>query len=127
MANLQETLLDIAKAIVDSPDEVKVTVEEDEKSITLTLTVAPDDMGMVIGRHGRIAKAIRTVIKAASAQTGKKVSVMLRSSSSCVTFTSSGESTIALAMSSKVSCKLIILCLLAGRISQRCRSSSAGT
>ena len=52
MVNLQETLLDIAKAIVDSPDEVKVTTEEDEKSITLTLTVAPDDMGMVIGRHG---------------------------------------------------------------------------
>ena len=78
MVNLQETLLDIAKAIVDSPDEVKVTTEEDEKSITLTLTVAPDDMGMVIGRHGRIAKAIRTVIKAASANTGKKVSVDIR-------------------------------------------------
>ena len=78
MVNLQETLLDIAKAIVDSPDEVKVTVEEDEKSVTLTLTVAPDDMGMVIGRHGRIAKAIRTVIKAASAGCGKKVSVDIR-------------------------------------------------
>ena len=78
MVNLQETLLDIAKAIVDSPDEVRVTKEEDEKSITLTLTVAPDDMGMVIGRHGRIAKAIRTVIKAASANTGKKVSVDIR-------------------------------------------------
>ncbi len=78
MVNLQETLLDIAKAIVDSPDEVKVTQEEDEKTVTLTLTVAPDDMGMVIGRHGRIAKAIRTVIKAASVNTGKKVSVDIR-------------------------------------------------
>ncbi len=78
MISLQETLQDIAKAIVDSPDEVKVVQEEDEKTITLTLTVAPDDMGMVIGRHGRIAKAIRTVIKAASAQTGKKVSVDIR-------------------------------------------------
>ncbi len=78
MINLQDTLLDIAKAIVDSPDEVRVTTEEDEKSITLTLTVAPDDMGMVIGRHGRIAKAIRTVIKAASVNTGKKVSVDIR-------------------------------------------------
>ena len=75
MINLQETLLDIAKAIVDSPEEVKVTQEEDERSITLTLTVAPDDMGMVIGRHGKIAKAIRTVIKAASVNSGKKVSV----------------------------------------------------
>ena len=75
MINLQQTLTDIAKAIVDTPDEVKVVQTEDEKSITLTLTVAPDDMGMVIGRHGKIAKAIRTVIKAASVNTGKKVSV----------------------------------------------------
>ena len=75
MINLQETLLDIAKAIVDSPDEVTVDVAEEEKTITLTLSVAPDDMGMVIGRHGKIAKAIRTVIKAASVNTGKKVIV----------------------------------------------------
>lgn len=78
MANLQETLLDIAKAIVDNPDEVKVVTEEDERSITLTLSVASDDTGMVIGRHGRIAKAIRTVIKAASAGSGKKVNVEIR-------------------------------------------------
>ena len=78
MSSLQETLLDIAKAIVDSPDEVQVTAEEDERSITLTLTVSPDDMGMVIGRHGRIAKAIRTVIKAAAVNSGKKVNVDIR-------------------------------------------------
>lgn len=78
MINLQETLLDVAKAIVDSPDEVKVEQTEDEKGITLTLTVAPDDMGMVIGRHGKIAKAIRTVIKAASVSSGKKVNVEIR-------------------------------------------------
>ena len=75
MINLQETLLDIAKAIVDTPEEVKVTQTEDERTITLTLTVAPDDMGMVIGRHGKIAKAIRSVIKAASVNSGKKVNV----------------------------------------------------
>ena len=78
MVNLQETLLDVAKAIVDSPDEVRVTAEEDDRAITLTLTVAPDDMGMVIGRHGRIAKAIRTVIKAAAVNSGKKVNVDIR-------------------------------------------------
>ena len=78
MINLQETLIDIAKAIVDSPDEVKVTQEEDENTITLTLTVAPDDMGMVIGRHGKIAKAIRSVMKAASVNSGKKVNVDIR-------------------------------------------------
>jgi len=75
MINLQETLTDIAKAIVDTPDEVKVEMTEDENSITLTLIVAAEEKGMVIGRHGKIAKAIRTVVKAASANTGKKVSV----------------------------------------------------
>ncbi len=75
MINLQETLTNIAKAIVDTPEEVRVTQTEDERTITLTLTVAPDDMGMVIGRHGKIAKAIRSVIKAASANCGKRVSV----------------------------------------------------
>ena len=75
MINLQETLADIAKAIVDTPEEVKVEMTEDENSITLTLIVASEEKGMVIGRHGKIAKAIRTVIKAASANTGKKVSV----------------------------------------------------
>lgn len=78
MANLEQTLADIAKAIVDSPDEVRVTSEEDERAVTLTLTVSPDDMGMVIGRHGKIAKAIRAVIKAASAGSEKKVNVEIR-------------------------------------------------
>ena len=75
MVDLKQTLLDIAKAIVDSPDEVNVTMVEDGRSVTLTLTVAPEDMGMVIGRGGRIAKAIRTVMKAASANSGKKVRI----------------------------------------------------
>ena len=78
MINLQETLVNITKAIVASPDEVKVVQEEDEKTITLTLSVAPDDMGMVIGRHGKIAKAIRSVMKAASVNSGKKVNVDIR-------------------------------------------------
>ena len=74
----KQILVDIARAIVDSPDEVKVVQEEDEKTITLTLSVAPDDMGMVIGRHGKIAKAIRSVMKAASVNSGKKVNVDIR-------------------------------------------------
>ena len=78
MAEIQTTLHDIAAAIVDSPDEVKVTREEDDDTITLTLNVAADDMGMVIGRHGRIAKAIRTVMKAAAADCGKRVNVEIR-------------------------------------------------
>ena len=78
MVDLKETLRNIAVAIVDNPDEVVVVCNETENSITLTLSVAPDDMGMVIGRHGRIAKAIRTVIKAASVNSGKKVNVDIR-------------------------------------------------
>lgn len=78
MTNLEKTLTDLAKAIVDSPDEVKVTREEDDRTITLTLSVAEDDMGMVIGRHGRIAKALRAVMKAVSANSGKRVNVEIR-------------------------------------------------
>ena len=78
MADLKTTLHDIAAAIVDTPEEVRVTMEEDDREINLTLSVAPDDMGMVIGKHGKIAKAIRTVIKAAAADSGKKVNVEIR-------------------------------------------------
>mgnify|MGYP004452496451 FL=1 len=78
MADLKTTLHDIAAAIVDTPEEVRVTMEEDDREINLTLSVAADDMGMVIGKHGKIAKAIRTVIKAAAADSGKKVNVEIR-------------------------------------------------
>ena len=78
MADLKETLTGIAKASVDSPDEVTVEETVDEHSVDLVLSVAADDMGMVIGRHGRIAKAIRTVMKAAATGSGKKVNVEIR-------------------------------------------------
>ena len=78
MTDLKTTLRDIAAAIVDHPDDVNVVSEETETTITLTLSVHPDDMGMVIGRQGRIAKAIRTVIKAAAVNSGKKVNVDIR-------------------------------------------------
>ena len=78
MADLKTTLIDIAKAIVDTPDEVTVIETEDENSITLVLSVAPDDMGMVIGKHGKIAKAIRSVIKAAAGNVSKKVNVEIK-------------------------------------------------
>ena len=74
----KKILTDIARAIVDSPDQVSVTETVEENEVKLTLTVAPEDTGMVIGRHGKIAKAIRTVIKAASANCGKKVNVDIR-------------------------------------------------
>jgi predicted RNA-binding protein YlqC (UPF0109 family) len=61
----------IAKSLVDDPTSVNVAVVEGEKSTILELRVANDDIGKVIGKHGRIAKAIRTVLQAATAKTGK--------------------------------------------------------
>lgn len=79
MIALKDILEDIAKAIVDNPDQVNVTEELDsEGNVVLTLSVAPDDMGMVIGRHGKIAKAIRTVVKAAANTLKTKVTVEIK-------------------------------------------------
>jgi len=63
----------IAKTLVDDPSEVVVNQIEGEKSTILELRVSADDLGKVIGRHGRIAKAIRTVLSASSTKTGKRV------------------------------------------------------
>ncbi|MBR2948449.1 MAG: KH domain-containing protein [Lachnospiraceae bacterium] len=65
----------IAKALVDNPDEVTVTEKLSGKNLTVELHVAPSDMGKVIGKQGRIAKAIRTVVKAAALEDNKKVDV----------------------------------------------------
>ena len=65
----------IAKSLVDNPDEVVVTEKETEKGLVLELKVAPSDMGKVIGKQGRIAKAIRSVVKAAASKEDKKVVV----------------------------------------------------
>ena len=73
--NFKEILTNIAKAIVDEPDAVNVEEVIDGDNVELTLTVADGDTGMVIGRHGRIAKAIRTVIRSATTQSPKKVVV----------------------------------------------------
>ena len=78
MTDLKETLYNIARAIVDSPDEVVVSETVDGKKVNLTLTVAEDDRGMVIGKHGKIAKAIRTVMRAAATADGKDVNVEIR-------------------------------------------------
>lgn len=63
----------IAKALVDDADKVEVNVLESEKSIILGLSVAEDDIGKVIGKHGRIAKAIRTILSAVSNKGNKRV------------------------------------------------------
>ena len=65
----------ITKNLVDEPNEVKLGTKEDEEAITIELSVAKDDIGKVIGKQGRIAKAIRTVVRAASVKSDKKLLV----------------------------------------------------
>ncbi len=72
---MKELVKVIAMALVDHPEQVVVTEEETEKAIVVELHVAPEDMGKVIGKQGRIAKSIRTVVKAASTKDDKKVVV----------------------------------------------------
>ncbi|CDA29026.1 MULTISPECIES: KH domain-containing protein [Eubacterium] len=72
---MKELVETIAKALVDSPDEVVVTEKETDKTIVLELKVATDDVGKIIGKQGKIAKAIRSVVKAASSKCDKKVIV----------------------------------------------------
>lgn len=75
---MKELVEVIAKALVDNPDEVTVIQTESEREIVLELKVAPDDMGKVIGKQGRIAKAIRSVVKAAASKIEKKVVVEIQ-------------------------------------------------
>ncbi len=72
---MKELVEVIAKALVDNPDEVVVTEKKDGRNIMIELHVAPSDMGKVIGKQGRIAKAIRAVVKAASTRENVKVDV----------------------------------------------------
>ena len=72
---MKELVEVIAKALVDCPEEVVVTETETDRAIVLELRVAQSDMGKVIGKQGRIAKAIRSVVKAAASKEDKKVIV----------------------------------------------------
>lgn len=72
---MRELVEIIAKSLVDNPDAVQVSEISGEQSVILELRVAPEDMGKVIGKQGRIAKAIRTVVKAAATKENKRVVV----------------------------------------------------
>ena len=65
----------IVKALVDQPDQVQITETSGEAVVIIEINVAPDDVGKVIGKEGRIANAIRTVVKAAAAKREKKVTI----------------------------------------------------
>ena len=75
---MRELVEYLAKSLVDQPEQVVVTETEGPEAIIVELNVAPDDMGKVIGKQGRIAKAIRTVVKAAASRTDKPVFVEIQ-------------------------------------------------
>ena len=75
MQQLENLLLFLARSLVDEPEKVEVTGRETDSRVELTLRVAQGDMGKVIGRKGRIVKAIRAVMKAASVKVNKRVNV----------------------------------------------------
>lgn len=75
MVDLKKILYDIASALVEKPDEISIEEESEGDDVTLYLNVAAGDMGKVIGKNGRIAKAIRTVMKAAASTSGRRVNV----------------------------------------------------
>ena len=72
---MKELLTILAKGLVEKPDEVSVTEKTVDDTLILHLHVAPDDMGRVIGKQGRIAKAVRTVMRSAASRTDKKIMV----------------------------------------------------
>lgn len=72
---MKELIEYIAKAIVDKPEEVKVTEEKTENGIVLKLQVAPEDTGKVIGKEGRIAKAMRTLLRVAAIRKGTRATL----------------------------------------------------
>ena len=74
---MKELVEVIAKALVDNPDEVVVTETGDDNEVTVTLTVAQADMGKVIGKNGRIAQSIRSVVKAAASKDSRKFNVKI--------------------------------------------------
>ena len=78
MIELSTVLGDIAKSIVDHPDKVVVTEHTEGDEVILTLSGAEEDMGMIIGKRGKIAKAIRTVMKTVSKQDDRKVTVEIK-------------------------------------------------
>ncbi len=75
---MRDLVLYLAQSLVEHPEAVKVTETEGPEAIILELNVAPEDMGKVIGKQGRIAKAIRSVVKAATAKNAKPVFVEIQ-------------------------------------------------
>lgn len=75
---MKDLVTHIARSLVEHPDQVEVVGAEEENQVNLELHVAQEDMGKVIGKQGRIAKAIRVVVKAAATKEGKKANLEIR-------------------------------------------------
>lgn len=75
---MKELVTHIARSLVENPEQVEVISAEEENQVNLELHVAQEDMGKVIGKQGRIAKAIRVVVKAAATKEGKKANLEIR-------------------------------------------------
>lgn len=78
MLDLKQLLIDMTRSIVDKPDEITVTETENGDNVLYVISVAEDDMGKVIGRHGKNAKAIRSIMKTAANTIGKRVTVDIK-------------------------------------------------
>ena len=76
---MRELVEYLARALVDHPEQVRVNEVAGEQTVILEVRVAPEDVGKIIGKQGRIVRAIRTVVKAAAARTGKRVEVEILS------------------------------------------------
>ncbi|HOO55674.1 MAG TPA: KH domain-containing protein [bacterium] len=74
---MKDLLILLTKSIVDLPEEVSISEVEGEKAVVYEIKVAESDVGKVIGKHGRIINAIRTIVRAAAVKEGKKVSIEL--------------------------------------------------
>ena len=72
---MKDLILVIAKALVDHPEDVRVDIREEDRGTVYTLSVHPDDVGKVIGKQGRIAKALRTVVASASVKDKRRIIV----------------------------------------------------
>ena len=78
MADMKTILSDMVCAIVEYPDQVNIAEEMRGDELVLTLNVAPTDMGKVIGRHGKIARSLRLIMRVAATRSGQKVTVNIR-------------------------------------------------
>ena len=78
MTNLKDTLANIVSAIVDKPEDIVIVEKDDGDHVKLDLSVSPSDLGKIIGKRGKIARAIRQIMKTAAGNCGKKITIDIK-------------------------------------------------